>query len=139
VIFRIDHVGLVAATGTAVGSYLEALRMRAGDRGPAEEYGVLCEFWRSSDDPLHPTIEVVTPTRPDSAVTNHLARHGPGLHHVAFEVDDLAIELARLRNRGFAAIDRAPCRGARPAMRVAFAYAPRPAGLLVELVQYGRR
>lgn len=81
-------------------------------------------------------VELVAPVRGDSAVTGHLARKGPGLYHIAFEVDDVELELARLRSNGFVPVDREPCAGARPGMRVAFMYVRKPAGLLIELVQY---
>jgi len=143
VILGIDHVGLATEDPAGVGTAMAALGMRMSDHGVAEAYGVTCEFWQH---PAHgdrgngrrPAVELVAPARGDSAVTAYLSRRGPGLYHVAFEVDDVELELARLRENGFVPVDREPCRGARPGMRVAFMYVRKPAGLLIELVQYSR-
>jgi methylmalonyl-CoA/ethylmalonyl-CoA epimerase len=120
---------------TGVGKYISALGMHLADGGLAHDYGVACEFWQHRDAG-QPAVEVVAPVGEDSAVTDYLARKGPGLYHIAFEVDDVEHELARLSGSGFVAVDRAPCAGARAGMRVAFMYLRKPAGLLIELVQY---
>ena len=135
-ILGIDHIGLATDDPAGVGSALTELGLRMADGGPAEDYGVSCEFWRHPAGDGRPAVELVTPLQDDSAVTAYLARRGPGLYHVAFEVDDVEAELARLRAAGFVPVDRRPCRGARPGMRVAFLYVRKPAGLLIELVQY---
>lgn len=133
-ILGIDHIGLATGDPARVGAFLAALGMRQQDRGLAEDYGVACEFWayRGSG----PAVELVTPAGRPSAIDDLLARRGPGLYHLALLVDDLAGEQARLRGEGFVPVDRTPCAGARPGMRVAFLYLPRPAALLVELVEY---
>jgi len=134
VIMRIDHIGLVTADPAGVGRYLGALGMRATGGGVAGDYGVSCEFWQHPG--AAPAVEVVAPVRDGSAVTDYLARKGSGLYHIAFEVDDIEFELSRLKECGFVAVDRQPCAGARPGMQVAFMYAGKPAGLLIELVRY---
>jgi methylmalonyl-CoA/ethylmalonyl-CoA epimerase len=142
-ILRIDHVGVATADPAGTASLLEVLGLARGDVGVAEEYGVACEFWQVPAEAaampggsVAPAVEVVSPVREGSSVAAVLAR-GPGPYHIAFEVDDVAAELARLRRSGFVPVDRAPCRGARPGMRVAFVYLAKPAGFLIELVQYG--
>jgi methylmalonyl-CoA/ethylmalonyl-CoA epimerase len=138
VILGIDHLGVATDEPDGVAGFLTALGMHRSDAGIAADYGVACEFWR------YPTgdgtaVELVSPTREDSAVSGRLAEDGPGLYHIAFAVDDLRGELDRLRRNRFRLVDREPCAGARPGMRVAFLYLPRPAGLLVELVEYESR
>lgn len=133
-ILGVDHIGLATEDPATVGTFLAVLGMRRQDRGLAEEYGVACEFWAYQG--AGPAVELVTPVRDGSAIGDLLARRGPGLYHLALAVDDLAGELVRLRGKGFVPIDRTPCAGARPGMRVAFGYLPRPAALLVELVEY---
>ncbi|MEU6432617.1 VOC family protein [Microbispora sp. NPDC046973] len=135
-ILGIDHIGLATDDPAGTAPFLAALGLGAGDRGIADDYGVACEFWRYSDGIGQPSIETVSPVRPDSPIADRLAKQGPGLYHVAFCVDDLEGEFARLREHGFVPVDAAPCAGARPGMRVMFMYARRPAGLLIELVQY---
>lgn len=134
----IDHIGLATQDAAGVGPFLSALGMHRGDAGLARDYGVTCEFWQF-DQAGQPAIETVCPSGPDSAVTRYLEKKGAGLYHVAFEVDDIELELARLRGEGFVAIDERPRAGARVGMQVAFMYLRRPADLLIELVQYAHQ
>jgi methylmalonyl-CoA/ethylmalonyl-CoA epimerase len=134
-ILGVDHVGLMTNDPDAVGEFMIALGLRKSGSGVADDYGVACEFWGT---PQGSAIEVVSPVRENSSVSDMLGRSGPGLFHVAFLADDIELEFSRLRRKGFAAVDSRPCRGARPGMKVAFMYLPKPAGILVELVQYGR-
>lgn len=134
-ILGIDHVGLLTGDAAGVGALLTVLGLSKVDGGVADDYGVACDFWQVGTDPAAPAVEVVSPVRDDSAVTGRLAR-GPGLYHLAFEVDDLDAEVSRLRRNGFALVDAQPCRGARDGMTVQYLYAPKPAGVLVELVVY---
>ena len=133
-ILGIDHIGLVTSDPTGLAPYLDILGMSKVDTGVAAEYRVACEFWQGAGEPL---IELVSPAAEGSVLDAHLARRGPGLHHIAVRVDDVGAELDRLRQNGFTPVDRRPCAGAREGMLVAFTYLPRPGGLLVELVQYG--
>ncbi|MEV6907361.1 VOC family protein [Amycolatopsis sp. NPDC051071] len=134
----IDHIGLATEEPSALGPIMAALGMSKTDSGLAAGYRVACEFWRPAGRTGLPMLELVSPAGPDSALDGHLARVGPGLHHIAIEVDHLVPELNRLREAGFTMVDREPCAGARQGMLVAFLYLARPAGLLVELVQYDR-
>jgi methylmalonyl-CoA/ethylmalonyl-CoA epimerase len=136
VILGIDHIGLATGDPAALAPYLDALGLRRSDAGIAAQYRVACEFWQPARD--GPSIELVSPAGAGSVLAGHLARRGPGLHHIAVEVDVIGPELDRLRGAGFTAVDRQPCAGARAGMLVAFTYLARPAGLLVELVQYDR-
>jgi methylmalonyl-CoA/ethylmalonyl-CoA epimerase len=139
VILGIDHVGLVTEDAEGVGEFMTALGMDRVEFGTADAFGVSCDFWQFGGSPALPAVEVVAPVRDDSAVANTLARNGPGLYHIAFEVDDLVGELTRLRGNGFVPVDAEPCKGARPGMTVAFLYLRKPAGVLVELVHYESR
>lgn len=135
-ILGIDHIGLATDDPAGAAPFLSALGLGMSDRGIAADYGVACEFWQYSDGVGQPAIEVVSPVRDDSPVAGRLEKQGPGLYHVAFGVDDLEAEIARLRRHGYVETGPRPCAGARPGMRVAFMYARKPAGLLIELVQY---
>jgi methylmalonyl-CoA epimerase len=81
-----------------------------------------------------PKVELVGPTDAASPVTRFLERRGPGLHHVAFEVDDLPAAIDRLRNGGFQPIGDEPTAGA-DGKRVAFIHPRSAGGVLVELVE----
>jgi methylmalonyl-CoA/ethylmalonyl-CoA epimerase len=137
VIIGIDHIGLATEDPAALAPFLTALGLHRDDAAVAQAYGVSCEFWSHPNSGGQPAIELVSPVRTESAVTDRLAKQGPGLYHLAFEVDELEPELDRLRRAGFVRIDATPCAGARPGMRVAFLYLRKPAATLIELVQYG--
>lgn len=134
-ILRIDHIGLATATPAALAPFLGALGLSQGDTGVAPEYRVACEFWDRADS--GPAIELISPSGEGSTLDGRLSRTGPGLHHIAFEVDEIEPELERLRTAGFIPVDPEPRIGAREGMTVAFTYL-RAAGLLVELVHYCR-
>lgn len=79
-------------------------------------------------------IELIQPVDPQSGVAKFLKRRGPGLHHVAFEVEDLAAALAELRDGGAELIDNEPRRGLGGHM-IAFIHPRASGGILTELVQ----
>ena len=78
-------------------------------------------------------IELIAPTTPDSGVRRFLDARGPGLHHVAYSVDDLDAALAELAADGLELIDSAPRRGL-GGHRVAFIHPRSAGGVLTELV-----
>jgi len=120
----------------AAGFELERLGLCRVDAGPAEDYGVSCEFWAPANGGAGATVELVSPARAGSAIDSSLASRGPGLHHLAVEVDDVGEALETLRRSGGVRLDRQPRTGARDGMRVAFVYLGRATGLVVELVDY---
>ncbi len=79
-------------------------------------------------------LELLEPTDPESTVARFLGRRGQGLHHLAFAVDDIEAELARLSEEGFELIDEVPRAGA-GGHRVAFLHPRSTEGVLTELVQ----
>jgi methylmalonyl-CoA/ethylmalonyl-CoA epimerase len=80
------------------------------------------------------TVELLEPLHPDTTVGRFLQRRGPGLHHIAYETDDIAAELARLEDEGLRLIDRVARLGAHGHL-VAFLHPSSTDGVLVELVQ----
>jgi methylmalonyl-CoA/ethylmalonyl-CoA epimerase len=82
-------------------------------------------------------VQLLRPLSDDTPVGRHLARRGPGVHHVAYRVDDVAAALERLRAEGFALVDEAPRPGSR-GTTIAFVHPKAMGGVLVELVQEGR-
>lgn len=135
-ILGIDHIGIAVVDMKAAGEAMELLALSKFDAGIAEKYGVACEFWGSPEQSKGVAIELVAPVRKGASIQGQLDRQGPGLYHVAFEVDDIDKELSRLRGKGAIAIDREPCAGAREGMKVAFVYLGLSTGLLIELVEY---
>lgn len=126
----LDHVAIavssIAEATTAFASLL-------GGSSPREEVpaqGVAVSFFGHGSGRL----ELLEPTSAGSPVARFLERRGPGLHHIAFRVPDLAAELARLEAAGVQLIDRVPRPGA-GGHRVAFIHPRSCAGVLVELVE----
>jgi methylmalonyl-CoA/ethylmalonyl-CoA epimerase len=79
-------------------------------------------------------IELLAGTSPDSAITKYLAKKAEGIHHVAFEVDDIRAEMARLKGAGFVLLNEEPKRGADNKL-VCFVHPKSAGGVLVELCQ----
>ena len=79
-------------------------------------------------------VELLAPLADDTPVGKFLARQGPGLHHVAYQVSDIDATLAALRRAGLALIDEQPRTGIRGS-RVAFMHPRGTAGVLTEIVE----
>ena len=126
----VHHVGIavddldaaVAAYRVLFGATLEH-RERVGDQG-VEAASLRVGGSR---------IELLRPLGPDTAVGRFLAKRGPGMHHVAFESDDVAGELERLRAEGVRLIDEEPRRGLF-GLQVAFVHPEATGGVLAEFV-----
>jgi methylmalonyl-CoA/ethylmalonyl-CoA epimerase len=78
-------------------------------------------------------VELLAPLHADTPVGRFLARRGPGMHHVAYAVDDLRAELARLDGQGVQLVDREPRPGLY-GLQVAFIHPDAVHGVLTELV-----
>lgn len=79
-------------------------------------------------------IELLAGTTPESAITRYLDKKPEGIHHVAFEVDDIWAEMARLRAEGFTLLNEEPKQGADNKL-VCFVHPKSANGVLVELCQ----
>ena len=79
-------------------------------------------------------IELLAATSPESAIARYLEKKPEGIHHVAFEVDDIMAEMARLRGEGFQLLNEAPKRGADNKL-VCFVHPKSAGGVLVELCE----
>ena len=81
-------------------------------------------------------VELIAPTDPESGVARYLEKRGEGLHHIAFEVEDLPAALDQLRAEGAELIDQAPRVGLGGHL-IAFVHPKSGFGALTELVQAG--
>jgi methylmalonyl-CoA epimerase len=96
------------------------------------DQGVEAASLRVGDDRL----ELLSALGPETPVGKFLAKRGPGMHHVAFEVDDVGTELDRLAALGADLIDETPRRGLF-GLEVAFVHPDATGGVLAELVSRG--
>jgi methylmalonyl-CoA epimerase len=79
-------------------------------------------------------IELLEPTQDDSGVAKFLAKRGPGIHHIALEVDDLPAMLSHLKGKGVRLINEEPVAGS-GGKRVAFIHPESAFGVLIELIE----
>jgi LAO/AO transport system kinase len=131
---RLDHVGVAVADATPILSFLsEAFGVKAEAPIEVASHGVRVRFAHLGTS----SIEVLEALDADSPVAMFLARRGPGLHHVAIEVDDIDGALAGLRARGVRLVDERPRPGA-DGRSIAFVHPSASGGVLVELIQMRR-
>ena len=128
---RIYHLGYAVQDIEAASRfYEENFGAVPGEPEVVEEQGIIATMFTVGES----TIELVQPTRPDSPVGKFLAKRGEGVHHVAFEVEDLQEALAELRRNGVELIDEEPRKGA-GGTRIAFIHPKGAFGVLTELVE----
>ena len=127
----IDHVGVaVADLDSALALYGDTFAMPLAHRETVTEQGV--EAALLDVGPCH--VELLRPLGPETPVGRFLERKGPGLHHVAYRVDDIERTLAELEGKGVELIDSAPRTGIRNS-RVAFVHPRATGSVLTEIVE----
>ncbi len=128
----IHHLGLAVDDLEAAASfYKDSFGAEVGEPETVEDQGIIAMMLTVGDSRL----ELLQPTAPDTPVGRFLARRGPGVHHVAYAVDDVGVVLRGLAGDGAELVDEQPRVGAGGA-RVAFAHHPSNAfGVLTELVE----
>lgn len=80
-------------------------------------------------------VELIAPTSPEAAFAKYLAEKGPGMHHIAYRVDDIRAALEQLKAQGLRLIDDVPRPGLHNTL-VAFIHPKASLGTLIELVQH---
>jgi methylmalonyl-CoA/ethylmalonyl-CoA epimerase len=129
---KVDHIGIATRQleeGLAV--WRDALGLRVDATEEIAEQGVRVAMLRVGD--TH--IELLEALSSDSPVGKFLAKRGPGIHHLALEVEDIRAALAELKEKGARLIDETPRVGAGGCL-VAFLHPSTTNGVLVELVQH---
>jgi methylmalonyl-CoA/ethylmalonyl-CoA epimerase len=128
---RIDHIGVaVAQIEPALALYRDSFQLTLAHREVVEEQGVEAVLLDVGEN----HVELLAPLGADTPVGKFLARNGPGLHHVAYQVQDIDATLGALKQAGLALIDETPRTGIRGS-RVAFMHPRATDGVLTELVQ----
>ena len=127
----IDHIGVATDDlDAALTLYEGSMAMPVSHRETVDEQGV--EAVLLDVGPCH--VELLSPLGPDTPVGKFLAKNGPGLHHVAYRVDDINAELVRLAEAGIQLIDAEPRTGIRGS-QVAFLHPRSTGSVLTEIVQ----
>jgi methylmalonyl-CoA/ethylmalonyl-CoA epimerase len=127
----IDHVGVaVEDIEAAIAVYRDTLGMPLVHRETVAEQGVDAALLDVGDS----HVELLQPLGRETAVGRFLARRGPGLHHVAYRVEDIEATLNALAGAGIRLIDEQPRVGIRRS-RVAFVHPASVGGVLTEIVE----
>jgi methylmalonyl-CoA/ethylmalonyl-CoA epimerase len=128
---RIDHIGVaVEDIDAALELYEGAFAMPLAHRETVEEQGVEAVLLDVGEG----HVELLRPLGPETAVGKYLERKGPGLHHVAYAVEDIDATLRSLSDAGLELIDSEPRVGIRES-RVAFLHPRSTGGVLTEIVE----
>ncbi|MEZ4985577.1 MAG: methylmalonyl-CoA epimerase [Saprospiraceae bacterium] len=128
---KLEHIGIAVKDIAAANSlYEQLLGTTPYKQEEVASEHVLTSFFQTGES----KVELLVATSPDSAIAKYIEKKGEGIHHVAFRVDDIHAEMARLREAGFQLLNDAPKRGA-DNMWVCFVHPKSANGVLVELCQ----
>jgi methylmalonyl-CoA/ethylmalonyl-CoA epimerase len=131
---RIDHVAIVVDDiEAALGFWRDGLGMEVTHVEDVPDQESVVAFLPTGDS----EVELVKPSTADSGVSRFLARRGPGIHHICFEVDDLELYIRRLQEQGVRLINTEPVVGT-AGKRIAFVHPDSTHGVLVELYELSR-
>ncbi len=128
---KLSHVGIaIENLADAVEAFSVLFDRRPDSREEVADQKVQTAIFAAGDS----RVELLEATAPDSPIAKFIDKRGPGIHHIALQVDDIAAELRRLKSAGIRLIDETPRQGAEGAL-IAFIHPGSTAGILVELQQ----
>ena len=128
---KIEHIGIAVKDLEAATKTYEALFGKpAYQSEEVESEGVKTVFFKTGNN----KIELLGATREDSPIAKYIAKRGEGIHHVAFDVEDIEAEIQRLQAEGFQLINDMPKKGA-DNKRIVFLHPRSTHGVLVELCE----
>jgi methylmalonyl-CoA/ethylmalonyl-CoA epimerase len=128
---RIEHLGIaVKSLEESIPMYEALLNTTCYKREGVASEGVMTAFFQIGES----KIELLEATNEDSPIAKFLAKNGQGFHHVAFEVENIEAEIARLQQAGFQLIHEVAKDGA-DNKRIAFLHTKSTGSLLVEICQ----
>ncbi len=127
----LHHVGIAVRSIEAQRVFYESV-LGADFQGMEEvpDQGVRVAFFRVGTT----LVELLEPTSDASPIQSFLVKRGEGLHHLAYTVDSLEVQIAELERQGIRMIDRVPRPGAH-GMRIAFLHPHSTGGVLTELCE----
>lgn len=128
---KIDHIGIAVANLTDSSLIYEKLFGKpAYKHEEVVSEGVKTAFFRNGSN----KIELLEATTSESPIAKFIAKKGEGIHHIAFEVEDILLEILRLKSEGFIILNEIPKKGADNKL-VAFLDPKSTNGVLIELCQ----
>ena len=128
---KIEHIGIaVKDLSQANELYATLFGQKHYKVEAVESEGVSTSFFQMGDT----KIELLEASRPDSPIAKFIEKKGEGIHHIAFEVEDIKAEMKRMQQEGFIVLNEEPKRGADNKL-VCFLHPKSTQGVLVELCQ----
>ncbi len=128
---KIEHLGIAVKDLKAANAVYESLLgFPPYKQEEVAGEGVMTSFFRCGES----KIELLEATREDSPIAKYIEKKGEGIHHVAFAVEDIQAEVARLKEQGFVVLNEEPKKGADNKW-VVFLHPKSSHGVLVELCQ----
>lgn len=128
---KIEHIGIAVKNMNDANVLFEKLLgVPSYKEERVESEGVLTSFFQTGTN----KIELLMATDPESPIAKFLEKKGEGIHHIAFDVEDIYAEIERLKNEGFVLINEVPKKGADNKW-VVFLHPKNTNGVLVELCQ----
>ena len=128
---KIEHLGIaVKDINTTAKIYQDLFQAEAYKEEVVESEGVRTLFFSIGES----KIELLQATNPDSPIAKFIEKRGEGIHHIAFEVNDIDSELQRLKSLGYHLIHESPKDGA-DNKRIAFLHPKSTDGVLIELCE----
>jgi len=128
---KIEHIGIaVKSVEQANAVYTKLLGGNPYKSEEVESEMVTTSFFKTGDS----KVELLEAKSPESAISKFIEKKGEGLHHIAFEVDDIVAEMENLKNLGFTLLSDKPKRGADNKL-ICFIHPKSANGVLIELCQ----
>ena len=128
---KIEHLGIaVKDLGFSNELFSKLLGTPPYKQETVVSEGVATSFFRCGET----KVELLEATHSDSPIAKFIRKKGEGIHHIAFEVEDIYAEMQRLENEGFILINNEPKRGADNKM-VCFLHPKSSNSVLIELCQ----
>jgi methylmalonyl-CoA/ethylmalonyl-CoA epimerase len=128
---KVEHIGIaVKDFANAIPLYEKLLNSLCYKKEGVESEQVNTAFFKSGDT----KIELLESVTKDGVIAKFIERKGEGIHHIAFEVDNIHTEMARLKTEGFLLLNEQPKQGADNKL-VCFVHPKSTGGVLVELCQ----
>ncbi|MCE3278952.1 MAG: methylmalonyl-CoA epimerase [Bacteroidetes bacterium] len=128
---KIEHLGIAVKDLSKSNALFEKLFGAAPYKlEKVESEGVSTSFFMMGES----KIELLEATNPDSPIAKFIEKKGEGIHHIAFEVKDIYIEMKRLQNEGFTLLSEHPKKGADNKL-ICFLHPKGTNGVLIELCQ----
>ncbi len=128
---KVEHIGIaVQSLAEAIPLYEKLLNTPCYKTELVENERVNTAFFKTGEN----KIELLESTDPDGVIAKFIAKKGQGLHHIAFEVDDIVAEMRRLQQAGFTLLQEEPKKGADNKL-ICFLHPQSTQGVLIEICQ----